>query len=157
MRRKFIDMESSFLAFDGGRSESSSQWGSSPKAATMMQVVEQSIGALTLSKIKQLHAHMFAILQNCIREEDSNIYWLVIFVFFLFNVFVFRFILLKIKLVHLIWESRHYCLEIFHSIELKFAIIDLRYTWWSWTEIYLIELKFAIIVLEKVKRNFVPS
>lgn len=44
------------------------------RTATMMQVAEQSIGALTLSKIKQLHAHMFAILPSCIREEDINVY-----------------------------------------------------------------------------------
>ena len=70
--------------------------------ATMMQVAEQSIGALTLSKIKQLHAHMFAILPSCIREEDINVVLTCDVHFFLINVFVFRFILLKIKLVHLI-------------------------------------------------------
>ena len=70
--------------------------------ATMMQVAEQSIGALTLSKIKQLHAHMFAILPSCIGEEDINVVLTYDVHFFLINVFVFRFILLKIKLVHLI-------------------------------------------------------
>ena len=44
------------------------------RIATMMQVAEQSIDAVTLPKIQQLHARMLAILPTCIRPIDINVY-----------------------------------------------------------------------------------